>query len=125
MTVDSDVLIWYMKGNNNAKNALDEIGVYAISSVVYMEIIQGVRNKAELKSIKQFFEAKHTKILPINPEITSRAIYFMETYSSSHGLRMADALIASTADNANDTLLTANIAHYQMIPHLLLKTFRP
>jgi hypothetical protein len=49
----------------------------------------------------------------------------MEKFTLSHGLRMGDALIAATVDIRGDTLLTANAAHYRMIPRLALQVFRP
>jgi predicted nucleic acid-binding protein len=125
MIIDTDVIIWFMRGNAKAKKAIDNIESVSISSVVYMEILQGIRNNNELKELKYFLRKRNILILPLDPDITSRAIFFMERYSLSHGLRMADALIASTTDVLGETLFTSNSSHYRMIPNLSLKVFRP
>lgn len=123
--IDSDVLIWYFRGNSKAGKLIDDLIASAISSVVYMELLQGMRNRRELNIFKAFIRERGIECLPMTPEITSRAVYFIELFSLSHGLRMADALIAATADIHGETLLTANDVHYRMIPSLTLQVFRP
>lgn len=125
MMVDTDVLVWYMRGNLRAKKAIDGLDAFSISAVVYMELVQGIRNNAELLELKKFLRERGIACLALDADITSRAMFLMEKYSLSHGLRMADALIAATADIRAEELLTANTAHYKMIPGLLLKRFRP
>jgi hypothetical protein len=49
----------------------------------------------------------------------------MESYVLSHGLHMADALIAATAISLGATLVTANDKHYRMIDGLDIEVFRP
>ena len=98
--IDSDVLIWYLRGNALAGKLIDNLKSMGISAVVYMELLQGMRNRQELNIFKAFIQKRGISCVPITPEITSRAIYFLELYGLSHGLRMADALIAATADRA-------------------------
>jgi predicted nucleic acid-binding protein len=42
MIMDTDVLIWYMLGNENARKAIDNTGRFSISVITYMELIQGM-----------------------------------------------------------------------------------
>ena len=49
MIIDTDVLIWYMKGNQKARRAINSIESWSISAVNYMELVQGMRNKDELE----------------------------------------------------------------------------
>jgi predicted nucleic acid-binding protein len=123
MLVDTDVLIWHFRGNTKAQKILNEQGAFDISAVVYMEILQGLRNKKELSSWQHFVIKREINVLPISAEITSRAIYLLEKYALGHGLKMADALIAATTDLHGETLLTGNFSHYQMIPALNIKKF--
>lgn len=125
MHIDTDVLIWYFRGNEKAKRALERLDSLSVSSVVYMGLLQGVRDKTELAHLKHFFIQKNIAIHSINASIDSRSIYFIEKYALSHGLRLADALIAATADIHGETLFTANAAHYRIIPSLSLKIFKP
>jgi len=48
MLVDTDVLIWYLKGNENAYQVIENSSNFFISVVTYMELVQGMRNKKEL-----------------------------------------------------------------------------
>ncbi|MFN7096091.1 MAG: type II toxin-antitoxin system VapC family toxin [Gammaproteobacteria bacterium] len=122
--IDTDVMIWYLRGNTKAAHLIDST-LIGMSDVVYMELIQGMRNKRELNIFKSFIQQRKIECLPLTPEITNRAIYFLELFSLSHGLRMADALIAATSDIYGAILLTANDSHYRMISSLSLKVFRP
>lgn len=42
MLIDSDVLIWYMRGNENAKRIVIKSIPFKISVVSYMELVQGL-----------------------------------------------------------------------------------
>ena len=123
--VDTDVMIWYLRGNAKAGEVLDALSLWGISDVVYMELLQGMRDKHELNTFKSFIKQRRIECLPITPEITNRAIYFLELFTLSHGLKMADALIAASSDVYGLPLLTANDSHYRMISTLQLTVFRP
>lgn len=124
MLVDTDVLIWYLRGNSKAKTALDSFHQFSISCVTYMEIVQGLRNKEELKLWKSFLKERGVQHIFIDEDIASRAVYWMEEFFLSHNLRMADALIAATADTYGLDLLTGNYDDYKFLPGLALKGFR-
>ncbi|MBF0388172.1 MAG: type II toxin-antitoxin system VapC family toxin [Candidatus Omnitrophica bacterium] len=124
MLVDTDVLIWYLRGEKKAAQFIDRIGSFEISAINYMEILHGLRNKTELRAWKEFIKARGIKVILIDHDITTKAIYWTEEYGLSHGLRLADALIASTADVYGKELLTGNVADYRFIPGLVLKPFR-
>lgn len=49
MIIDTDVLIWYLRGNTKAKEIVENNIPFSISVVTYMEIIQGMKNKEEFK----------------------------------------------------------------------------
>lgn len=55
MIFDTDVLIWYLRGNPRAAVAIDESSDRKISAVTLMELYQGARDKRELKTIGDFF----------------------------------------------------------------------
>lgn len=125
MLVDTDVLIWYLRGNQKARAALDNLGEFSISCITYMEILQGLRNKEELKSWKSFLRDRDARQIMVSQEIAAKAVFWMEEFSLSHKLRMADAFIAATADVYGLDLLTGNHDDYKFLPGLFLKTFRP
>lgn len=125
MLIDTDVLIWYMRGNMRAAKVLDQLPGPALSIVAYMELVQGMRNKRELKALRETIGMWGADILPINESISHKAMFLVEQHFHSHSLRLADALIGATAIEHGQSLLTANIRHYRVIKGLRLQPFRP
>ena len=125
MLVDTDVLIFNQRGNEKAAEWLDSQHHITLSAVTWMELIQGVRNKQELRTLREALRYWGASIQPINEEISARAQFWLETYALSHGMRMADALIAATAWHLACPLVTANDRHYRFIDELELQVFRP
>ena len=122
--VDTDVIVWYMRGNPRAAIALRKLDRFAISAVTYMELLQGVLNKEEARVLRATFKNWVTPILPINEEISGKAVVYIEQYCLSHSLRLADALIGATATINGLSLLTGNQKHYRVLPDLVLQRFR-
>jgi len=48
MLIDTDVLIWYLRGNQKAYKLIENLNGFYISVVSYIELVQGMRNKQEL-----------------------------------------------------------------------------
>ena len=125
MIVDTDVLIWYLKGNENAFEAIDNLHNFSISVVTYMELVQGMRNKKELNSLRQAMKIWNTQILYISENISAKAMFFVEQHFLSHSLQLADALIGATAITCGIPILTANDKHYKVLKDLQIKEFKP
>ena len=62
MLVDTDVLIWHLRGYAQATRRLDRLSMLSLSAVSYMEVVQGMRNKAELAAVKKMFERRSAAI---------------------------------------------------------------
>ena len=122
--VDSDVLIWTLRGNPKALAHLQGLADWHISAVSYMELAQGCRNKAELKAMQKAFKSASSDVLPITTVISDMACQLVETYALSHSLYMADALIAATAISYSLPLLTANDKHFAAVAGLGVAVFR-
>jgi predicted nucleic acid-binding protein len=71
-----------------------------------MELVIGCRNKNELKTLDRFLS--RFEILKLHGDISDKAIELLRKYRLSHGLLIADALIASTALVHNQPLITKN-----------------
>ena len=54
----------------------------------------------------------------MDSDISQLAIELIDTYSNSHGLLLADALIAATALENDLTILTYNIDDFKFIKNL-------
>ena len=124
MLFDTDVLIWVLRGNAKAAKAVDDADARALAVVAYMELLQGAPDKAEVRAIKSFLTDMQFALLPLTENIGHRASIYMEEYGLSISMSMADALIAATAIEANELLITGNDKHYKAIKELELKRFR-
>lgn len=123
--IDTDVLIWYMRGNEKAYAAIENLESFSISVVTYMEMVQGLRNKKELITLRQALHGWNARVLYLSEEISAKAMFFVEQHFLSHSLQLADALIGATAISHGLPLLTGNDKHYKMLGNLDLRKFVP
>ena len=125
MIIDTDVLIWYLKGNEKAYNIIEESQNFFISVVTYMELVQGMRNKKELTMLRKALHAWKAQLLYISEEISIKAMFYVEQHFLSHSVQIADALIGATAHVFALPILTGNDKHYKVMKGLELMKFRP
>jgi hypothetical protein len=81
-----------------------------------MELIVGCRNKTELQDLEKF--TQRYRILPVDEAISNQTIMLLQQYRLSHGLLIADALIAATAINYGYPLASKNQRDYRFITTL-------
>ena len=125
MIIDTDVIIWYMKGNQKAYKTIENSKHFSISVVTYMELVQGMRDKNELNNLRRALNAWEAKILYISEEISVKAMFFVEQHFLSHSIHLADALIGATAISHGLPIITGNDKHYKILKDLQIKKFRP
>jgi predicted nucleic acid-binding protein len=125
MLVDTDVLIWHLRGYPKATQRLDQLPKLILSAVTYLELVQGMRNRSELLALQKSLAMRQAERLPLTPAITERAIVLMETLALSHGIQLGDALIAATGLEHRLTVLTANAKHFSAVKDLQLERFDP
>ena len=125
MVIDTDVFIWYMKGNQNAYKIIENSKHFFVSVVTYMELVQGMRDKNELNNLRRALHTWGSKILYISEEISVKAMFFVEQHLLSHSIQLADALIGATAIFHGVPILTGNDKHYKILKDLQIKKFRP
>ena len=89
-----------------------------------MELIQGMRDKNELRKLKQFLKQWQIKVIYIDTDISSLALFYVEEYFLSHSMQLADALIGATCSRYAMKLYTANDKHYKVIKNLDIYRFR-
>jgi len=125
MLFDTDVLIWVLRGNPRAARLIDAAPERRLSVVSYMELLQGARDRGEVKAIRGFLSDLAFQVLPLAENIGHRAAIYMEEYGLKVAMSVADALVAATAVEGRLSLCTANRKHYQVIADLNIKPFRP
>jgi hypothetical protein len=125
MLIDTDVLIWYMRGNERAYQVVENSNNFFISVVTYMELVQGLRNKKELNHLRKALHGWNAQILYISEEISAKAMFYVEQHFLSHSMQLADALIGATAIAYGFPILTGNDKHYKVMRDLEIKKFVP
>ncbi len=90
-----------------------------------MELYAGARHRTELVLIRSALRDLGFASVPLNAEIGTRAVGLVESFALSHGLAPADALIAATALETAEPLVTGNRKHFASIPNLDLRIFQP
>lgn len=125
MLIDSDVLVWLTRGHAAAARRLHEIDPWRISVVTYIELAQGCRDKVELARLKKGLAVRGTELLKITPTVSQRAAALVDDLALSHGMRLADALIAATALEHGLPLITANVKHFAAVGGLQIEAFVP
>jgi len=125
MLFDTDVLIWYLRGNAKAARTIENADSRQISVVVYMELLQGTQNKDEIRLIRSFLKDFDFQVIPLTENIGHRASVYMEEYCLKVDMCLADALLAATAVENQLCLCTGNKKHYKPVTELDTKTFRP
>ena len=121
--VDTDVLIWHLRGYAQATRRLDALDVLHLSAVSYFELLQGLRNKDELAALKAMLARRSATVWPLTEAITHRATDLMESLVLSHRLQMGDALISATALEHGLVVLTGNVKHFGAVRGLQLEAF--
>lgn len=118
MLLDTDVLVDFFRGYSKAVALVKANSSRIIlSSVVVAELYAGVRGEAELTIIDNFISL--FRVIPLNVEIAKGGGLYKQAYSKSHGIGLADAIVAATAEIENAELKTLNTKHYPMIKGLL------
>ena len=125
MLIDTDVLIWYMRGNKKAFKIIEENINFHISVVTYIELVQGMRNKMELNALRKSLRDRNTSIIYITEEISAKAMFYVEQHYLSQSVELADAFIGATAVAYGLPLLTGNEKHYKPLKDVRVKRFHP
>lgn len=116
--LDSDVLIWLLRGRPETLQRLETLdGPFGVSVISRAEIWAGARD-VEHRRIEELFLSLTT--YGIDGPIADRAGNYLKQYRHrGRTLELADALIAATAVVNGLWLVTYNVSHFSM-PELKL-----
>lgn len=124
VVVDTDVLIDAARNVSEAVACLEQVeqnASLAISAVTEMELVIGCRNKAELRTLDKFLA--RFQVLHLNERVSETAVDLLRRYRLSHGLLIADALIAATALSSGIPFVSKNERDYRFIVGLRLLSY--
>ena len=114
---DTDVLIDFLRGYHQAIDFIYTRSSQIILSVIVVaELYAGVKGKNELAVLDDFISL--FEVAPVTAEIAKISGLYKRDFGKSHGIGLADAVIAATCNSINAQLKTLNVRHYPMIKNL-------
>lgn len=120
--LDTAVIVDVLRKHEPALDWLKDQPEPGITSVVWMEIIEGAWNRtAQEEAVKVL---RNFELVAILQEDHDWAVQQMLRYQLSHHIGMADALIAAVSHRLGIPLYTPNLKHYfPMLDHLATKPY--
>jgi predicted nucleic acid-binding protein len=112
---DTNVLIDHLKGKPEAtcvlKDCIHAKILLACSVITRIELLSGMRSD-EADQLERFLSGFEK--IDVTDKIATSAGMYMNKYRKSHGINMADAIIAASAKHTDAKLYTLNTKHYPM-----------
>ncbi len=107
----------FLRGHPKAAHLIhDHAGRIILSSMVAAELYAGVKGNKELATLDKLLSL--FRMVPVSAEMARIGGLFKRDYAKSHGVGLADAIVAATATAENADLATLNVKHYPMIENL-------
>jgi hypothetical protein len=114
--IDSDIIIWILRKKEDIKQKFISLSeqyeaLIFITPIQIAEIYAGLKKKEKIDTEIFLNELLH---LPIDKQVGQLAGEYLNLYSKSHSVTLADALIAASAKKNNLKIWTINKKHYPM-----------
>ena len=117
--LDSDILIWQLKGEKKAQDLLRRLAEEGL------ELWVGALQRLELVFFMKPNEEKETRLLlarfktqSVTQEIVDKGSGLYRQWNPSHGIDINDAILASTVEITGGKIYTLNTKHFPM-PHVV------
>ena len=114
--VDSDILIWYLRGEVRAARFFRKIRKsneydLCIGVIQRAEIVFFMRPEEEEKT---YLFLSQFKTASVDQNIIDEAGKLFRKHNPSHGTDINDAILTATAQKTGGVIFTLNIKHYPM-----------
>jgi predicted nucleic acid-binding protein len=117
--IDSDVLIDYSRRYPAAVEFLRGLNARpVISAVTLAELYAGVSEGRERQDLDSF--AARSVVIDVDAQAALLAGLWLRQYRQSHGIGLADALIAAAARADRARVDTRNVKHFPMFDDVLV-----
>ncbi|RLE21494.1 MAG: type II toxin-antitoxin system VapC family toxin [Acidobacteria bacterium] len=114
---DTDVMVDFLRGHPKAVALLkSHASAVSLSSIVVAELYAGVKGDRELSILDDLIAI--CRVVPVTPEIARNGGLHKRDFAKSHGVGLADAIIAATVEAEHTKLMTLNVKHYPMLDDL-------
>jgi predicted nucleic acid-binding protein len=115
--LDTNVVVDFLRGHRPAVTFVGSLKSRPRLSVVTVtEIFAGLRSQKNERVVRGFFA--QCECLPLLSVSAEYAGDILRHYRASHGVGIADALIAATAEHHGLRLATLNVKHFPMLKGL-------
>ncbi len=115
--LDTDVLVDFFRGQSKAVAFVNAQSARIIlSSIVVAELYAGVKGNAEQAALEDFVSL--FRVVPVSAKIAKAGGLYKRDYSKSHGVGLADTILAATAEAEDAKLKTLYTKHYPMLKGL-------
>jgi len=115
--VDTDVLVDFLRGHSKAVAFVNANSARIIlSSIVVAQLYAEVKGHMEQTGLDSFISL--FRVVPISAKIAKVGGLYKRNYGKSHGVGLADAILAATTEAENAELKTINTKHYPMLKGL-------
>ena len=114
--VDSDILIWHLRGERKARNFLRRL-----RDDRQYDLWTGAMQRAEVVFFMKPEEEEQTLLFlsqfqtePVDQPLVDAAGALYRKWNPSHGIDVNDALLAATATRSGGVIFSLNKKHYPM-----------
>lgn len=118
LLLDTDVLIDFLRGYGEAvvyvRRQSDRI---ILSAIVVAELYAGVKGAEETTRLDDL--ASLFPVIPVTREIAKVGGLYKRDYGASHGVGIADGILAATAESQGADFITLNVKHFPMLVGLV------
>ncbi len=124
--IDSDVLIWHLRGEKKARNFLRRLrdgGEYELwtGAMQRAEVVFFMREH-EREMTMEFLSQFRTE--PVDQALVDEAGALFRQWNPSHGIDVNDAFLAASAKRTGGKIFSLNKKHYPMSDVLIAQAWR-
>jgi len=124
--IDSDVLIWHLRGEKKARNFLRRLrdrGEYELwtGAMQRAEVVFFMREHEEEMTM-EFLSQFRTE--PVDQALVDEAGALFRQWNPSHGIDVNDAFLAASAKRTGGKIFSLNKKHYPMPDVLIAQAWR-
>lgn len=131
-SLDTNIVSEILRENEivqkNFRQALQEDSPIYICSIVYYEIVRGLKTAGKFRLLRNFLELNsklpHLMLDKDNYEIIDKAVEIYVQLHKGKQIEDNDIYIAATAIINDCTLVTANVKHFERVEGLKLINWR-
>ena len=122
--LDSDILIQLLRGNAQAAAQISQVeGKYGLSVITYMEVATfelAGKDPRRFRTVQTHLAGQ--KVYPLTEKAAKQAARVQaQLLSNNQQMGFNDLCIAATAVEQRAVLITRNVSHFQLYPHVKLQ----